>query len=128
MEMPSETVMVLNGTLLAPASSAPIAAASASSLMCMLQGVTMLQVEAMPTWGLSKSAPVKPTARSMARLGAWATPSTTIEECGRWSFIGAASLLIALGWLGRVLSDPGGERLPAAAQVNALTSTLAPRA
>ena len=88
--------MVLKGTLLAPASSAPFAAASASSLMCMLQGVTMLQVEAMPTWGLSKSAPVKPTARSMARLGAWATPSTTIEEYGRWSFIVATSLLVGL--------------------------------
>ena len=60
-EMPSETVMVLNSTLLAPASSAPIAAASASSLMCMLHGVTIDQVDAMPTCGLAKSSRVKPT-------------------------------------------------------------------
>jgi hypothetical protein len=37
-----------------------MAAASASSLMCMLQGVTMLHVEAMPICGLLKSSVVKP--------------------------------------------------------------------
>ena len=61
MLIPSETVMVLNSTLLPPASSAPMAAASASSLMCMLHGVTMLQVDAMPICGFLKSASVKPT-------------------------------------------------------------------
>ena len=80
MEMPSDTVMVLKTTLFAPASSAPMAAASASASMCMLQGVTMLQVEAIPICGLSKSSVSKPTGRSMARLGACSTPSTTMEE------------------------------------------------
>ena len=51
--------------------------------MCMLQGVTMDQVEATPTTGLPKSASVKPTARSMARLGARSGPSTTMAECWR---------------------------------------------
>jgi hypothetical protein len=46
----------------------------------MLQGVTMAQVEAMPTCGFLKSASVKPTARSMARPGAASMPSTTWEE------------------------------------------------
>ena len=47
-EMPSETVMVLNSTLLAPAASTPAAASRASSARCMLHGVTFAQVEAMP--------------------------------------------------------------------------------
>jgi hypothetical protein len=51
----------------------------------MLQGVTMLHVDAIPIWGLEKSASVKPTARSMARLGAWARPSTTTREYCRGS-------------------------------------------
>ena len=66
MEMPSETVIVLKTTLLPPASSAPAPARSANPSICMLQGVTMLQVEAMPTCGLEKSSSLKPTARSMA--------------------------------------------------------------
>ena len=48
--------------------------------MCMLQGVTMLQVEAMPIWGLAKSASLNPAARSIARLGACSTPSVTMRE------------------------------------------------
>ncbi|MNC22993.1 hypothetical protein D3C75_710020 [compost metagenome] len=75
--MPSEMVMVLKITPLAPAAFAPFSASSASLSMCMLQGVTMAQVEAMPTCGLVKSASVKPTARSMARAGAASTPSIT---------------------------------------------------
>ncbi len=51
-EMPSETVMVLNSTLLPPAASTPAAASRASSPMCMLQGVTFAQVEATPICGL----------------------------------------------------------------------------
>ena len=47
--MPSETVIVpkINGIPLALRT--PRAACSARSLMCMLQGVTVPQVEAMPT-------------------------------------------------------------------------------
>ncbi len=48
--------------------------------MCMLQGVRLLQVEAMPTCGFSKSASTKPTARSIARPGVCLTPSTTRRE------------------------------------------------
>ncbi len=79
-EMPSETVMVLKVTAFAPAASTPAAASRASSSMCMLQGVRLLQVEAMPTCGLLKSASLKPTACSIARAGACLTPSTTSRE------------------------------------------------
>ena len=79
-EMPSDTVMVLKVTALAPCASTPAAAKRASSSMCMLQGVRLLQVEAMPTCGFSKSASLNPTACSIARAGACLTPSTTILE------------------------------------------------
>ena len=79
-EMPSETLIVLKTTPLAPASSAALAASSASPPMCMLQGVTMLHVEAMPICGRLKSSSENPTARSMARLGACSLPSTTTRE------------------------------------------------
>ncbi len=51
--------------------------------MCMLQGVSMLQVEAMPTTGFWKSASWKPTARNIERLGARSGPSWTWAEWGR---------------------------------------------
>ena len=38
--------------------------------MCMLHGVTMLHVDAMPTCGFLKSSRVNPTAYSIARLAA----------------------------------------------------------
>ena len=78
--MPSDTVMVLNVRLLPPASSAPAADSSASWLMCILQGVRLLQVEAIPIWGLRKSSSVNPTARNMARLADLPRPSTTGAE------------------------------------------------
>jgi hypothetical protein len=80
MEMPSETVMVLKVIALAPARSAPPATSRANSSICILQGVRLLQVEATPTWGLSKSASRNPTARNMERLGVCLTPSTTKRE------------------------------------------------
>src|SRR5882757_1268743 len=83
--MPSDTVMVLNRTLLPPLASAPAAASRASSAMCMLQGVTLAQVEAIPIWGFEKSASVKPTARSIAREAACFAPSTTRREYSRGS-------------------------------------------
>ena len=79
-EMPSEMVMVLKMTALPPAAFTPVSASRASSSMCMLQGVTMLQVDAMPICGFLKSSRVKPTACSIARLGARSTPSTTSFE------------------------------------------------
>src|SRR5271154_1639830 len=84
--MPSATVMVLKVIAFAPCASTPAAAKRASSSICMLQGVKLLHVEAMPTCGLSKSPSVNPTARNMARLGACLTPSTTRREYLRGSF------------------------------------------
>jgi hypothetical protein len=51
--------------------------------MCMLQGVTIPHVDAMPMMGLEKSSGVKPTGYSMARLGARSGPSTRMLENGR---------------------------------------------
>src|SRR6185369_15212517 len=62
--------------------------------MCMLQGVTMLQVEATPICDFLKSSALKPTACSMARLAARSGPSTTIEEKAR-------SAGAPFFWLGR---------------------------
>src|SRR5207302_4991731 len=87
MEMPSETVMVLNSTLLPPAPSTPTDASRASSPMCMLQGVTFPQVEATPICGRPKSSSRNPTARSMAREGACLAPSITIREYPRGSML-----------------------------------------
>src|SRR5882672_5514035 len=84
-EIPSDTVIVLKVTLLPPARSAASAAILARPSICMLQGVRLLQVEAMPTWGLRKSSSTKPTARNMARLGDCLMPSTTRREYARGS-------------------------------------------
>src|SRR5260370_38680225 len=59
-EMPSEIVMVSKMMALPPAAFAPASASRASLSMGMLQGVNMLQVEAMPMMGLEKSSGVKP--------------------------------------------------------------------
>ncbi len=85
MEMPSDTVMVLNSTPLPPAASTPATASLASSLMCMLQGVRFAHVDAMPICGLPKSASSKPTARNIARAGDCFAPSTTRRENARTS-------------------------------------------
>ena len=78
--------MVLKITDFDPVLSAPSAAASANVLMCILHGVTMLQVEAIPICGLEKSSSSNPTARNIALEGACSTPSTIIEECFLLSF------------------------------------------
>src|SRR5260370_33548594 len=91
MEMASDTVMVLKVIALAPAASTPPAAKRASSSMCILQGVKLLQVDAMPTCGLSKSASANPTARNIARLGVCFMPSTTTRDKRRGS-TGSAEL------------------------------------
>jgi hypothetical protein len=46
----------------------------------MLQGVTMLQVDAMPTMGFLKSSSEKPTGRSIERAPARLGPSVMTEE------------------------------------------------
>ncbi len=60
-EMPSETVIVSKIIALPPAALAPASASRASWSICMLQGVTMLQVDAIPTRGFLKSSGLKPT-------------------------------------------------------------------
>src|SRR5262245_41751957 len=111
--MPSDTVIVLNSTLFAPAASAPAPASRASTSMCMLHGVTMLHVDAIPTWGLAKSASLKPTARSIARAGAFVSPSTTTLECRRGSApLPSLRSLLAMGSSGGTFlkgSDYGGQ-------------------
>ena len=83
MLMPSETVMVPKMTPLPPAALAPASASRARASMCILQGVTIDQVEAMPTIGFLKSSSVKPTGRSIERAPARAGPSVMTEEWGR---------------------------------------------
>jgi len=80
MLIPSDTVMVEKLTALPPASVQPWVACSASSARWTLQGVRSLGEPQMPTWGRSKSASSKPTARSMERAGARSCPSTTTDE------------------------------------------------
>jgi hypothetical protein len=60
-EIPSEIVMVLKIIAFPPALSMPSADSRARPSMCMLQGVTMLQVEATPTSDLEKSFSLNPT-------------------------------------------------------------------
>src|SRR5215203_4051098 len=83
MLMPSETVMVPKMMALPPAAFAPASDSRARASMCMLQGVTIDQVDAIPTMGFLKSASVNPTGRSMERAPARAGPSTRTEEYGR---------------------------------------------
>jgi len=78
--MPSDTVIVLNSTPLPPAASAPASASDARSLMCMLHGVRLAQVDATPICGFWKSASWNPTARNIARDGDCFAPSTTSRE------------------------------------------------
>ena len=65
-EIPSEMVMVLKITALPPAELMPFSVSSASLLMCILHGVTIDQVDAIPTCGLLKSSFLNPTGYSMA--------------------------------------------------------------
>ena len=73
-EIPSLTVMVPKSWGMPPAARTAASARRARSSRPALQGVMVLKALAMPTIGLPKSASWKPTARSMARLGARWTP------------------------------------------------------
>ena len=53
---------------------------SASSLICILHGVTFAPVEAIPTKDFSKSSDLKPTPLSIDRDAAWLGPSTRVFE------------------------------------------------
>src|ERR1700733_14144529 len=82
MEMPSDTAMVTNSNGHPPASRTPSLERLASRSSGMLQGVTSFQLLATPICGLSQSASVIPTARSMARAGARVGPSVTSKLRG----------------------------------------------
>ena len=71
MEMPSLTVIVPNSIGKPPAARTPSLACSASLRSVMLHGVTSFHDEATPTCGLPQSSSVMPTARSIARAGAF---------------------------------------------------------
>ena len=79
-DMPSEIVIVLKFTAFPPLESIALLATLARSLMCILHGVTILHVEAIPTCGFKKSLSLKPTALSIDLLGALSLPSTSFEE------------------------------------------------
>lgn len=76
-EIPSDTAIVTNSIGYPPAAETPSLARAASSASGMLHGVTSFQLDATPTWGLSKSASPMPIARNMARAGARRGPSVT---------------------------------------------------
>ena len=81
-EMPSLTVIVPNSRGKPPASRTPTLACSASLRSVMLHGVTSFHDEAIATCGLSQSASPIPTARNIARDGAFCMPSVTSRDRG----------------------------------------------
>ena len=81
-EMPSLTAMVVNSIGKPPAARTPSLARLASRSSGRLQGVTSFHDDATPTWGLSQSSSVMPTARSIARAPARSNPSVTLAERG----------------------------------------------
>src|SRR5215218_4452634 len=81
-EMPSDTEMVPNSSGNPPAARTPSLARLASRSSERLQGVISFQDDATPIWGLAKSSSSMPTARSMARAGALASPSVTSKLRG----------------------------------------------
>src|SRR3954451_21927758 len=76
-EMPSDTEIVPNSSATAPAARTPSFARLANLSRDRLHGVISFQDEATPICGLSQSASVRPTARSIARAGARSMPSVT---------------------------------------------------
>ena len=72
--------MVLKRTPLQPEASMEFSTISANSLMCILQGVTFDQVDAIPTSDFSKSSVLKPTPLNIEREAAWNGPSTKFFE------------------------------------------------
>ena len=108
-EMPSEMVIVPKITPFAPAVFAPASACRARPSMCMLHGVTMDQVLAMPICDFLKSSRANPTAWSIARLAARSAPSTTSFECSRWRLTGLMRLALREGALGLVVIKGDGK-------------------
>ena len=73
-------MIVLKITDFPPFELTPFVASFARMSMCILHGVTIAQVEATPIKGFLKSEFVKPTALSIALLGALSAPSVTKVE------------------------------------------------
>ena len=69
-DIPSDTVMVLKRTPLHSEASIDSSTKLANSFICMLHGVTLDHVEAIPTNGFAKSAVSNPTPLSMEREAA----------------------------------------------------------
>ena len=76
-EMPSDTAMVTNSIGKPPACAHPLLGPLGQAVERHVARVTSFHDEATPTWGLSQSSSVMPTARSMARAGARSGPSVT---------------------------------------------------
>jgi hypothetical protein len=91
MPMPSVMVGTPNICGLAPERSSAAIARSTSGWMPALHGFSVEWPLATPTMGLSKSPSLKPTARSIARLGARATPPVMdLERQFFWSAMGSS--------------------------------------
>jgi hypothetical protein len=90
--MPSLTVIVPNVCGMAPAVRSICSARRARRSRPELQGVIVLCALAIPTIGLVKSESPKPTARSIARLGARSSPSV-IERLRKLSLTRAPRVL-----------------------------------
>ena len=73
-------MIVLKITDFPPFEFTPFVTSFARMSMCILHGVTIAQVEATPITGFLKSEFVKPTALSIALLGALSAPSVTKVE------------------------------------------------
>ncbi len=69
-EIPSETVIVLNSIPLRFSLTNDLLTMSARPLICILHGVTCAPIEAMPTRGFLKSSSVSPTPLSIDREAA----------------------------------------------------------
>ena len=79
-DIPSDMVIVLNKTDFKLFASIESQTNPAKSLICILHGVTIDQVEATPTWGLLKSSSSNPAALNMDLEAACSGPSTKEEE------------------------------------------------
>src|SRR4051794_5805178 len=109
MEIPSETEMVPNSSGYPPAAWTPSLARLASRSSERLQGVISFQDDATPICGLAKSSSPMPTARSIARAGALASPSVTSRLRGLMS-----TVLSAVGYSTVVTTGDGRPPVPGA--------------
>src|SRR3989338_1056745 len=86
-ETPSETAMVLNSIGVPPAARTPRFTCPASRRRCTLHGITSIQVLAIAMSGRRRSASRRPSAFSMARLGARSGPSSRTRLSRRRSWV-----------------------------------------